>query len=171
MTNLIALTGPAGCGKSTAADYLIMSHGFVRVKFAGPLKAMLRAVGMGDAEIEGDLKERPHPLLCGKTPRYAMQTLGSEWGRDIIGPDFWIGLWDRTVCDVLDHGGKVVVDDCRFENEAGAVRRLGGTIVRLTGRASGIGGHQSEKMDWAADMDVANDNSLHELFEAVAKAA
>jgi len=162
--SVIALSGPAGSGKSTAATYLVVQHGFVRVKFAAPLKAMLAALGFGEPEIEGDLKERPHPLLAGKTPRHAMQTLGTEWGRNCIGPDFWVGLWERTVCDVLDHGGRVVVDDCRFENEADCVRRLGGQIVRLTGRGGIAGAHASEAMTWQPDALAANDNGFEALY-------
>ena len=53
--------------------------------FAGPLKAMLRAyceaVGVGpamtEAMIEGGLRELPSPYLAGRSPRYAMQHLGS----------------------------------------------------------------------------------------------
>jgi hypothetical protein len=78
---LIALTGYAGSGKSTLADILACEHGFTVVKFAGPLKAMLRALGLDEREIEGDLKEQPCQLLAGHTPRRAMQTLGTEWGR------------------------------------------------------------------------------------------
>lgn len=168
MTNLIAFTGPAGSGKSTAARHLVEKHGFVLVKFAGPLKAMMRAIGFGDADIEGEFKERPHYLLQGKTPRHAMQTLGTEWGRECIGPDFWIVLWARTVGDVLDQGGKVVCDDCRFDNEATAVHDMGGTIVRLTGRGGIAGGHSSEAGGWLADVEVANDNEPSDLHARVA---
>lgn len=35
---LIALTGPAGCGKNTVADYLCANYGFTQYAFAAPLK-------------------------------------------------------------------------------------------------------------------------------------
>ncbi len=44
-------------------------------------------------KIEGSLKAKPCSLLAGKTPRHAMQTLGTEWGRNCIGDGFWINLW------------------------------------------------------------------------------
>jgi hypothetical protein len=59
----VALTGLAGSGKSTAALHLVNRHGFERVRFAGPLKAMVRALGLTDREIDGDLKEVPCGLL------------------------------------------------------------------------------------------------------------
>lgn len=163
---LVALTGLAGCGKSTAADYLIRAHGFVRVKFSGPLKDMLRAIGLTDRHIEGDLKEEPCALLCGQTPRYAMQTLGTEWGRDTIDPALWQHLWHERAADVLDQGGRVVVDDCRFPNEAGAVRALGGTVVLLEGRATGIAtsSHSSEAGAGEPDYTMSNASTVEELY-------
>lgn len=159
---VVAFTGVAGSGKSTAADYLT-SKGYTRVKFAGPLKAAMRALGLSDAHIEGDLKESPCALLCGKTPRYAMQTLGTQWGRDLLGEDFWIGLWRAAANDVMEAGGRVVTDDCRFPNEAAAVRRMGGDIYRLVGRG-GIGGqHESERMEFEADALIENDGGREEL--------
>jgi len=155
---VIALTGPAGSGKSTAARHLVSTHGYTLVKFAGPLKAMMRMVGLADREIEGDLKEEPSAVLCGKTPRYAMQTLGTEWGRDIIGPDFWANVWFDMAADVLDQGGRVVCDDCRFDNEAEAARKLGGMVLSLRGRGGIDGGHASEAGGVKADFSLCNGN-------------
>lgn len=165
LPNVVALTGLAGSGKSTLADYLVSRHGYVRVKFAGPLKAMCRAIGLGDAEIEGALKEVPCALLQGKTPRYAMQHLGTAWGRDLIGPDFWTGLWVATANDVLDHGGRVVTDDCRFDNEADTVRAAGGVVIQLQGRGGIAGSHASEAgVD--ADVVLRNVGSVADLRRA-----
>lgn len=156
---VVAFTGSAGSGKSTAAEYL-ETRGYTRVKFAGPLKAAMRAMGFGDREIEGDLKEKPHGLLCGKTPRFAMQTLGTEWGRDIIGPEFWTTLWRDAASEIIDAGGRVVTDDCRFANEAAAVRSLGGNIYRIDGRGGIAGSHASEKMDFGVDEFIQNDGDI-----------
>lgn len=56
---VIGLSGLARSGKSTAAAHLVSHHGYVRVRFADPLKAMAKALGLTDAEVDGDLKERP----------------------------------------------------------------------------------------------------------------
>ena len=158
---VIALAGPAGAGKSTAAAYLARQHGYTPLKFAAGLKAMMRVIGLTEAQIEGPLKEVPSKLLCGQTPRHAMQTLGTEWGRNLIGTDFWANVWFDAAADVLDQGGRVVVDDCRFENEAAKVRQLGGIVVRLDGRGAGIGGdHPSEAGLQAADFVLDNSGSV-----------
>jgi hypothetical protein len=127
---IIAFTGLAGAGKSTAAMHLVKSLGFERVRFAGPLKDMMRALGLSEREIDGDLKEKPCDLLGGKTPRYAMQTIGTEWGRDLIDSDLWIRAWQNSISRVPT-GVNVVVDDCRFPNEAKAVGSAGGILVRV----------------------------------------
>jgi hypothetical protein len=160
---VIALSGAAGSGKSTVSDFLVARFGYTRTKFAKPLKDMCRAIGMTEAQIEGDEKETPLRWLCGRTPRHAMQTLGLEWGRKCMGDDFWVDLWARSVL------GKAltVVDDCRFANEAAAVRRMGGRVVRLIGRGGIAGGHASEAADFLADEVICNDGSIADLQERV----
>lgn len=177
LPQIIALVGNAGAGKSTAAEYLTKVHDYQVVKFAGPLKTMLRAIGLTDDEIEGSKKEQPCAMLCGKTPRHAMVTLGTEWARDHIGVNFWIGLWEDAVCGVLDMGGRVAVDDCRFSNELEMVYALGGIawhINRPDHPGSSIPTHRSEGAlaDYYADMrEITNDGdvtALHlKVFDAL----
>jgi hypothetical protein len=167
---IVAFTGLAGSGKSTAALHLVKEHGYVRKRFAGPLKAMLAVLGLGEAEIDGDRKELPCKLLCGRTPRYAMQTLGGEWGRDLIGPDFWIRAWCASV-DSTPAGVPIVVDDCRYPNEVEAILALGGVIARIdrTGAGSTSGArHASESHVLPHTMVIPNDRPLPEFLADVA---
>lgn len=140
---LIGITGKAGSGKTTAAEALI-GAGWVRVKMADPLKDMLRAIGLTDQHIEGDLKEVPCDLLCGQTPRHAMITLGTEWGRDHIGLDFWTGIAKARIQKLLLEGRSVVVDDIRYQNEADVIHDMGGTIVQISRPSSIAISHKSE---------------------------
>lgn len=167
---LIAFTGLAGSGKTTAAQYLVEQHGYVRTRFADSLKAMLRSIGLSHEEIDGSRKELPSPLLCGKTPRWAMQTLGTEWGRDCIDSDLWTTIWVERIAPHLDLGGRVVCDDCRFENEAVAVGRLGGTVVRIEDRGGIAGAHESEGRDFPADLTITNAGSITSFHRAIDKA-
>lgn len=160
---LIALTGAAGSGKSTAASYLVEHHGYVRVRFAQPLKDMMAALGLDERHIEGDLKQTPMEELSGQTPRYAMQTLGTEWGRNCMGDDFWVNLWRQ---DALRHE-RVVVDDCRFPNEAEAIHALGGKIIKITGRGGIAGAHASEAGCGVSDGQVTNDGCVVDLYAGV----
>ncbi|OJH57796.1 deoxynucleotide monophosphate kinase [Agrobacterium pusense] len=163
MPPVIALTGLAGSGKSTASKYLVEKHGYQLVKFAGPLKDMLRAIGLSEGHIEGAHKETDLAMLSGHTPRHAMQTLGTEWGRKCMGEDFWTNLWRSRVDGVLAFGGRVVVDDCRFPNEASEVRKLGGVVWRLVGRGGIAGSHESEAGCGAADVEIHNTGEIADL--------
>jgi hypothetical protein len=140
---IIGFTGPIGCGKSFAARHLVNNHGFAVHKMAGPLKSMMRAIGLTDEHIEGTLKEVPCDLLCGRTPRHAMQTIGAEWGRDLIGGDLWVNLWRNAL-----PAGRVVCDDVRYPNEAATIRAVGGLVVEVRREGVGThGNHASERFD------------------------
>jgi hypothetical protein len=164
---LIGFTGRIGAGKSTAARALY-NRGFTRVRFAGPLKAMMACMGLSEQEVDGSLKEEPCDLLCGKTPRYAMQTIGTEWGRQMIGDDIWIRAFKRSVESYGEHI-PLVCDDVRFPNEAAAIRDLGGAIVRVVrGGSLGAVGHVSEHQDFVVDATLYNTGSVPEFIRDVA---
>lgn len=165
---IVGVSGYAKSGKSTVAEFLIAEHGFKRFKFADILKDMLRAVGLTDAHIEGDLKEVPTDALCGKTPRQAMQSLGTEWGRKCMGDDLWVNLWEQRVMEYLAGSADalVVVDDVRFPNELQRVLRLGGVVLRI--ERPGIAPTNSHPSETAIDdapgmVWMTNDGSIEEL--------
>lgn len=151
LVRLIGLSGAAGSGKSTAAQYLHDTRGYERKRFAQPLKDALRQMlrtalvheDTIERMIEGDLKELPHPTLLGKTPREAMQTLGTEWGRHCIGDQFWVNLM-RHALSASKRNALIVIEDVRFENEAALIRDFGGKIIRMEGRGGIAGAHASE---------------------------
>lgn len=98
------------------------------------------------------------------TPRYALQTLGTEWGRACY-ENVWADLGVRRALDYLNmrnwtadeeaaaymgshRSNTVVITDCRFINEAKAVRAAGGEVWRIVRPGSGLSGsaalHPSE---------------------------
>tara|TARA_R110000764_G_scaffold36123_1_gene80780 strand:+ start:589 stop:1131 length:543 start_codon:yes stop_codon:yes gene_type:complete len=171
--NLVAFVGPIGSGKTACAEYFCKKYGYTNIKFAGPLKRMLKEMGLTDEHLEGALKEQPCDILAGRTPRWAMQTLGTEWGRDLIGENLWGNVWEHAAMQLLPTQ-PVVTDDLRFQNEAERVRKMGGMIVRLsvTGQASTETGepHSSEGMDYNADVVIHNkhDDSLWQSLDFLA---
>lgn len=167
MPVLIGLSGRAGSGKTYASNHLVSRYGYTRVKFADPLKDMLRAVGLTEEHIEGKLKEEPCDLLCGKTPRFAMQTLGTEWGRNLIGDGLWGSLWSARVESLLSQEALVVTDDVRFSNEAERIKSMGGIVIGLESPVSVIDAtHSSEAIDVVPSIIIKNDPNLPGALES-----
>lgn len=126
MPRLIAFTGAAQSGKTTCARWLWDKFGFSTFSFAAPLKRMLATLCPID-----DKEARPH-VLCGKTVREAMQTLGTEWGRNCIGGEIWLRAAKVEIEHLQSIGVPgVACDDVRFDNEAEMIRGLGGIVVAL----------------------------------------
>lgn len=176
MTQIIGITGRKYHGKDSVARELV-TQGFTVKRFAGPLKAMLRAFyaehGIDahtiERKIEGDLKEHPCPLLRGKTPRYAMQTLGDEWGRQLIATD----LWTESLAYRTEGADKVVVPDVRYPNEGDTLARLGAELWRVDAsdrvKATEGSNHASETSvdTLAVHKEISNNGTLFELSAAV----
>lgn len=177
---VVAFTGKRGSGKSVAAQALVEELGFRELKFADPLKNMLRAMyatcgvyqGTIERKLEGDLKEVECPWLLGKTPRYAMQTLGTEW-RELIGTPMWSEMFIRAV-QSGNLGDRIVVSDYRFPHEGAAIDTLGGIKYRITrpeadNRNDAAAQHPSETLidDIPTDLDIPNDGSIQDLRDAV----
>lgn len=168
-------------GKTTLANGLA-GHGYKRRSFAGPLKGMLAAMLASageapatiDAMLYGDLKETPAPALAGRTPRHAMQTLGTEWGRECIGGSLWVDLAMRGAAADVHAGSSVVFDDMRFANEAAAVRDAGGMTVCIVRPGAERGQqHVSEGgLDaWPFDLVITNDQPCPRSWVLTASAA
>ncbi len=92
---------------------------------------MLKSIGLTDAHLYGELKEVPLKLLCGRTPRHAMQTLGTEWGRECLDENIWTNLWWEVAGPYIRLGKSVVVDDVRLLNEEAMVKLHGGQVWRV----------------------------------------
>lgn len=95
----------------------------------------------------------------GCTPRHIMQTLGTEWGRELIHPDVWVRAMGRRI-----FSQPVVVADVRFPNEAMLVRNLG-VLIHVEGRGGIDGDHESEQLldRLEGDLVVRNDGSIEQL--------
>lgn len=164
---LIGLVGKARSGKDTAAEALVRAFGLEQYAFADPLKEMLEAV-FGDKFREGD-RESPIPWL-GKSPRYLMQTLGTEWGRDLVHPDLWVLLADGYRKAAEAKGTGMVISDVRFRNEADWIMSSGGLLIEiLRPDAEQVAEHVSEDALGGLTLpaQIVNDGTVKELQETV----
>lgn len=152
---ILGLTGYKGVGKTTASDYLIEKHGFIRHNFKDSLIAEIKqnfpdllqeilkreySEGHGIVDIDDLFRVKP-PLM-----RTLMQNYGTEVRRK-DNTNYWTDKWKQRLrlLSVIEPGKHIVVDDCRFLNEAEAIKKMGGIIVRLTRPDIADGGtHVSE---------------------------
>ncbi|WP_369933913.1 adenylate kinase [Xanthomonas tesorieronis] len=166
---IIGIAGKAGSGKDTLAGYLVANHGFVRVALADPLRRFVSDItGLSMDELTaGPMKEAPLQWLGGTSPRRLMQTVGTEWGRDMIDRDLWLKVARRRI-EAADAAGAtgVVIPDIRFENEAMLVRGMGGEVVVVERPdVAAVTTHSSERplASGCVDSVIPNDGSLRDL--------
>lgn len=110
------------------------------------------------------------------TPRLVLQLLGTEYGR-ALRESIWIDVGLRRAAEIKAFGVSVVIKDTRFVNEAEAIRRVGGRVVRIRRpsldtsavEAAGVRGHASEQDIYSDSMtqfvtdEILNDGTLDDL--------
>jgi hypothetical protein len=161
---IIGITGRAGAGKDTVADYLVTKHGYTKVSFASILKNMLATCGLPEPQNRGDKEKNYEGFEF--SFRDAAQKLGTEWGRS-LDQDIWVKL----TMNGLEQDKKFVFSDVRFENEATAIRDKG-LLVHLRGRQVDLGGlstHASEAgvASQGRDWIITNTGSMEDLYSVV----
>lgn len=161
---IIGITGPAGSGKDTVAQYFVKHFGYTRYALADPIKETVNALyGWNNRHAFGDLKEVVDPRW-GVSPRYVYQRFGTEVMRELGGSDFWI-----KVCEMRTRlFRKIVVPDIRFNNEAEWVRKHG-VLLHVVASGRGIKpvcNHTSENgvtFNTCRDIVIDNDGTLEDL--------
>lgn len=179
---VVGLTGYAGSGKSTVAEYLVERHGFTRLSFAAPLKKMLRTLDpyVGQDSFYSEEPVRLSKLLAfgmtenqikessfGDEYRRLLQVLGTDCIR-AVDPEFWV---KAALAQMTDEDGKYVFDDVRFPNEARVIEELNTAGLWNVSRSGyeAVNGHASEQ--WAGKMNekvmLTNDFDLAALHDGI----
>jgi hypothetical protein len=201
---IVAFLGKAGVGKDTAADYLCKKYDFTKVAFADPMKRFCQEIFdftyeqlWGPSEMRNKPDER-YPQSRTRTigdppgewvtdyltPRFALQTLGTEWGRGCY-RHVWVDYAMRVAKRLLEGNVSyspdeglhyedglmikqtkgVVISDARFKNELSRIREQGAKVVQLVRRrigdlTAGVQRHASEtEQESVTEADV--DSILH----------
>lgn len=178
MGRIIGITGHAGAGKDTAADILATWLDAQKLALADPLKRFCREVyDFTEEQLWGPSAKRNEPdpryrRVDGSclTPREALQTLGTEWGRRCY-EDTWIDLGVRRAQEIAV-ARHAIITDVRFPNEFIKIRCAGGLLLRIRrpgcGGAVGLAGHASEAAqddipDATFDAVILNEGTLGDL--------
>lgn len=167
---LIAICGYKFSGKSTVARLLHNATGYEVVSFADKLKDITCVLsGCTREQLEDyDFKEnelvpdylRPY---CGNvkkpTFRAFLQYFGSEVMRG-VNDNIWID------CTLSNCGNDCIVSDCRFPNEAKAIKARGGIVIKVMRPDAKVEDiHQSETRidEIVPDYTLWNDTTLENL--------
>lgn len=136
----IGVTGYARHGKDTIADYLVLNYKFQKIALADVMKEVISIIfGWSREYIEQHKDEIDN--FWGVTPRYALQTLGTEWGQHILG-EFNLFeqrtgrlLWTKQTYNYIqkffNNNENVVISDIRFLHEAKYLKDKGFIIWRV----------------------------------------
>jgi hypothetical protein len=173
---IIGVTGLAGSGKTTVADLLVEKHGFMKIALADPMKRFCQEIfQFSDEQLWGTDTDKAEPDERYRRPggvvhrryltsRFALQTLGTEWGRGCY-EDVWVDYCLRATESILrgqNYSAKlgllpteygpyscpagVVIHDVRFHNEFDAIKNAGGFIVHVRRPGAGLSGDAAEHL-------------------------
>lgn len=189
---IIGLSGYAGAGKDTVAAELLYNRDpeYTRVSFADPIRDLALAVNDDMAIRPGEFGYERFAALDGAVVLVPMQDVlkgfGYDWTeakkvpavrkhlqglgagcRFVFGEDVWVD----TAMERLPEG-PIVVTDCRFPNEALAIKDAGGYVVRVTRPGvEAVNDHITEVAldDWDFDAHVYNEGTPAEAREQMTK--
>lgn len=127
---VIGLAGYKGVGKTTVANALVKHFGFTNLAFADPLKEMICGL-LGVPVKEWDaIKDKPiDPGNVEFTPRDLATGIGTDLVRNQLQGDFWI--WHLRCRAGARATRPLVISDVRYDDEARAVRKMGGKVIQL----------------------------------------
>jgi hypothetical protein len=178
---LVGLIGRKRSGKDTLADVLVGKYGFAKGGFADPLREAALATNPIVAY------ERPSLYVVAEVRyREALNRYGYEGAKDRypevrtflqrLGTDgiraLDDGFWVRIAEQRMDaRTGPLVLTDVRFPNEAEAITKRGGYLIRVVrpGQPDDDDVHPSETAldDWPVNTRLENDGTLEEFVTKV----
>jgi len=106
---IIALSGPRACGKSTIANHLVNNHGYTRIAFADALRDIAAVAG---SDFIND--------------RLYLASLGEMLRAQV--PDFLLQAVNSRLESIEGH---VVIEDIRFPTEVEFCQSIGATTIRF----------------------------------------
>lgn len=98
------------------------------------------------------------------TVRDLLQKLGTDAIRDGLHPDAWVNALMADYGSLYEFPPDWIITDCRFPNEAEAVKDRGGVVIRIDRPGVGpVNRHPSETAldNWDFDYKIMNGSDIH----------
>lgn len=172
---IIALTGLKQSGKSTAANYLVEKYNFTKHNFKDAMIKEIKQYFPDFIKKECELYNCDVDYLFEKKPghiRELMKNFGTQLRRG-ENPNYWVWKWAEVLDELANTN--LVVDDCRFLNEAEQIKYVEeGIIIKIirTGQVS-TDTHQSEtemsyiEPDYTIEVATGEQNKLYEELDKI----
>jgi hypothetical protein len=171
---IVGLLGFIGSGKGTAGD-ILKDMGFTPISFAKGVKDITaemfgwpRHLLEGDTQHSREWREQPDNFWSkefGKefTPRFALQLMGTQVGRDVFHEDFWVIKLKNYIDNAPEQN--YVITDVRFQNEINFINKNAGTLIEIK---RGITPHwydiasKANRGDHKAEAFMLEQSGIHE---------
>lgn len=188
---IIGINGYAGSGKDTVGEIIRMQQpkeNWEIKKFAGKLKEVASIIlGIPKTMFEDqEFKKKTLPQMWSDhglpmTVRDFLQRLGTDALRQGLHPNTWVNalmMEYKEVCfagkdsegaDLFSYPNWIITD-CRFPNEATAIKNAGGIIIRVNRPGvNAVNAHPSEVAlsHWQFDYTIENNEGIVELKHKV----
>lgn len=185
---IVAFTGPKGCGKDTAAEYLIRRNDhdqrfhFEKNAFASTVKTVCHDVfGFRYEDMENlAAKEAQLTDWPYETIRIHLQDV-ANWFRDRYGGDVWVRAWQARAA--RSQASCQVITDLRFPEELEMIQAAGGKVIYVhrdaaeealtqaqsagDKMASNVSEQHYDLLRSNADYVVYNNGSIPNLFSEI----
>ena len=178
MTKIIGLGGKKGHGKDTFGLMMcshLKPHRCSRVAFADPMYAAMKALtGVDFRTLTREEKESKEFIRYNpySTPRYMLQTFGTDWARGMIDENIWVELLAQRIRIQREPLDFVIITDVRFRNELDWIHDQGGDSIWVDASSrvpESADAHISENdLDMNAFMFIAHNNHAEEDLDVIA---
>ncbi len=148
---IIAFTGKAGSGKNTASLELRKLYRHFtfggdgsnnrdcnEFAFADTLKAITKLLGFTHTQLYDPVLKQVHDEFWGMTPRKALQLIGTDAMRENFHQEVWVKTIERKIKEYVNgvNNRIALITDCRFQNEADAIKEWGGITIDIQRKAT-----------------------------------
>lgn len=173
---IIGISGKIGSGKNTVAD-IIKKHNksFQEIAFAYKLKQIVSILSAQD--INNTMSQTGKNIYI---PEFNMSIgeMLQKVGTDLFRDNFNVNTWViATFLQIFNNPGNYIITDCRFKNEAKAIKDNGGILLRINRSNNNISTNSTRNLQHQSEIDlddytafdyiINNDTDLQDLEKKV----